>query len=103
MNEMMYMPLMWVIILVTAVLSSIVTTALPYVPKWWDAFKNVIKRKKNTKPAIDATAYFNLQEQIDELKEQLDNVAKNHYRRETNRKNNIRKAVREYLKELQND
>ena len=58
--------------------------------------------RKNTKPAIDATEYFNLQEQIDELREQINNVATNHYRRETNRKNNIRKTVREYLAELRN-
>ena len=133
---MMYMPLIWVIIGGTAILSSIITTALPYVPKWFNAFKHAIKRKKvftNNKPfhlelielqkrvdqhdndfkdmeklalnvmkSGDAN-YEWLTKQVEELKEQMDNVAKNHYTRERNRKSNIRRDVREYLKELQND
>lgn len=74
----------------------------PHVDKLGMLIKQVFTRK-NTKPAIDATSYFSLQQQIDELKEQLDNVAKNHYRREQNRKSNIRRTVREYLAELRNN
>jgi len=42
-----------------------------------------------------------IEKRLTELEGQMDNVAKNSYRRETNRKNNIRREVRDYLKELQ--
>jgi len=101
MNEMIYMPLMWGIILGTALLSAVVTTALPYVPKWWNALKSRIKRKSNDKDIVDVIIIAQLQERIDELEVQMNNVAENAYRRETNRKNNVRREVRDYLKELQ--
>jgi flagellar motor component MotA len=101
MNEMVYMPLMWGIIVGAALLSAVVTTALPYVPKWWNALKSRIRRKSNDKDIVDVIIIAQLQERIDELEEQMNNVAENAYRRETNRKNNIRREVRDYLKELQ--
>ena len=101
MNEMLTFPFMVAIILGTAVLSSIITTSLPSLGRWFNAFKNAIKRKLTRKPK-PAVYCDDLQSQIDELKEQVNNVATNHYRRETNRKNNIRRAVREYLEELKN-
>jgi hypothetical protein len=101
MNEMIYMPLIWGIILGTALLSAVVTTALPYVPKWWNALKSRIKRKSNDKDIVDVIIIAQLQERIDELEVQMNNVAENAYRRETNRKNNVRREVRDYLKELQ--
>jgi len=77
MNEMIYMPLMWGIILGTALLSAVVTTALPYVPKWWNALKSRIKRKSNDKDIVDVIIIAQLQERIDELEVQMNNVAKN--------------------------
>ena len=70
----------------------------PYVTKVRMHIKQYFTKKKHT-PKVYCD---DLQSQIDELKEQLNNVAENHYRRETNRKNNIRKTVREYLEELRN-
>lgn len=104
MNEMVYMPLMWGIILGTALLSAIVTTALPYVPKWWNALKSRIKRKSNVPTAtdmVDVIIIAQLTERIDDLEEQLNNVIEAKYTRDRNRKNNIRRDVRDYLKELQ--
>ena len=101
MNEIMYMPFMVLVILGTALLSAVITTSLPYVPKWWNAFKSRIIRKSNDKDIVDVIIIAQLQERIDELEEQMNNVAENAYRRETNRKNNIRREVRDYLKELQ--
>jgi hypothetical protein len=104
MNEMVYMPLMWGIVLGTALLSAVVTTALPYVPKWWNALKSRIKRKSNVPEAtdmVDIIIIAQLTERIDDLEEQLTNVVEAKYTRDRNRKNNIRRDVREYLKELQ--
>ncbi len=101
---MMYMPLMWGIILGTALLSAVVTTALPHMGKWWDAFKSRIKRKSNVPEAtdmVDIIIIAKLTERIDDLEEQLTNVVEAKYTRDRNRKNNIRRDVREYLKELQ--
>ena len=101
MNEMIYMPLMWGIILGTALLSAVVTTALPYVPKWWNALKSRIKRKSNATDMVDVIIIAQLTERIDDLQEQVDNLIEIKYNRDRNRKNNIRRDVREYLKELQ--
>lgn len=100
----MYMPLIWGIIVGTALLSAVVTTALPHVPKWWNAFKSRIKRKPNVPKAtdmVDVIIIAQLTERIDDLEEQLNNVIEAKYTRDRNRKNNIRRDVREYLKELQ--
>jgi flagellar motor component MotA len=104
MNEAMYMPFMVLVILGTALLSAVVTTALPYMPKWWNALKSRIKRKPNVPTAtdmVDVIIIAQLTERIDDLEEQLNNVIEAKYTRDRNRKNNIRRDVREYLKELQ--
>ena len=122
MNEMIYMPLMWGIILGTALLSAVITTALPYMPKWWNALKSRIKRKSNTTDIVDVILIAKLTERadkveeivrdlvrytnedekrMDDLQEQINNLAEVKYNRDRNRKNNIRRDVREYFKELQ--
>ena len=101
MNEMVYMPLMWGIVLGTALLSAVVTTALPYVPKWWNALKSRIKRKPTATDMVDVIIIAQLTERIDDLQEQVDNLIEIKYNRDRNRKNNIRRDVRDYLKELQ--
>ncbi len=105
MNEMMYVPFMWVIIVGTALLSAVVTTALPYVPKWWNALKHSIKRKSTPKSSdmdmVDVIIVAKLEERVDDLQEQVNNLVEIKYNRDRNRKNNIRRDVREYLKELQ--
>ena len=98
---MVYMPLMWGIVLGTALLSAVVTTALPYVPKWWNALKSRIKRKSNATDMVDVIIIAQLTERIDDLQEQVDNLIEIKYNRDRNRKNNIRRDVRDYLKELQ--
>ena len=105
MNETMYMPFMVLVILGTALLSAVVTTALPHVPKWWNAFKSRIKRKSTPKSSdmdmVDVILISKLTERVDDLQEQVDNLIEVKYNRDRNRKNNIRRDVREYLKELQ--
>jgi hypothetical protein len=77
--------------------------AQPYVKTLWNAVKTWISREKNNKDIVDILIIAKLQDRIDELEKQINNVAENHYRRETNRKNNIRREVRSYLEELKND
>ena len=105
MNETMYMPFMVLVILGTALLSAVVTTALPHVPKWWNAFKSRIKRKSTPKSSdmdvVDVILIAKLTDRIDDLQKQVDNIIEVKYNRDTNRKYNIRRDVREYLKELQ--
>ena len=104
MNETMYMPFMVLVILGTALLSSVVTTALPHVPKWWNAFKNSIKRKSTPKSSmdmVDVIIVAKLTERVDDLQGQVDNLAERLSTRDTNRKSNTRREVRDYLKELQ--
>ena len=104
-NEMIAMPLVVCLIIGTAFISAIITTALPILPKWWYELKTLISRvftrKSNTTDMVDVILIAQLTERIDELEEQMNNVAENAYRRETNRKNNVRREVRDYLKELQ--
>ena len=104
-NEMMAMPIVVGIIILTALLSAVVTTALPYMPKWWNALKHSIKRKSTPKSSdmdmVDVIIVAKLTERIDELQEQVNNLVEVKYNRDRNRKNNIRRDVRDYLKELQ--
>jgi flagellar motor component MotA len=103
MNEMMYMPLMWLIILGTAILSAVVTTALPSLPKYWNAFKSSIRRvftRKSKMDAVDVIIIAKLQDKIDELEEQVNNLAEVLSTRDKNRKYNTRREVRDYLEEL---
>jgi len=96
MNEMITFPVMVLALLFTAILSSIITTALPYMPKYWYALKNAIKRvftARATTPSSD----------IDDLKKEVNNIAERLATREKHLKGNIRRYVREYLEELKND
>ena len=60
--------------------------------------KRLFSRKER---AIEQHNLEVIVERMNELEEQMNNVAETHFRRETNRKNNIRREVRDYLKELQ--
>ena len=100
---MMAMPIVVGLIIFTAFLTTIVSTALPYVPKWFNMFKSRIKRKSNATDMVDIIIIAQLTERVNELEEQINNVASNSYNRDKNRKNNIRRDVRDYLKELQNN
>ena len=106
MNEMLTLPLFVILLLFTAILSSIITTMLPV---YWNAFKSSIKRKfTRRRKANDCSMLANtnrieigvLKLRVDDLEKQIDNLAKNHYTREKNKKHNIRKEVRAYLEEL---
>ena len=104
MNEMLAMPSVVLLILGTAFISAVITTALPSLPNYWNALKNSIKRvftRKSDMDVVDVIIIAKLQERIDELQEQVNNLVEVKYNRETNRKNNIRREVRDYLKELQ--
>lgn len=68
--------------------------AMPYVSMLRNAFKSRIKREKNT-ITLDRVAIEDLQSQIDNLAERLAT-------RERNRKNNLRRDIRDYLEELKN-
>ena len=92
------------LIIITAVSTCALTLSVPVLKQVFNAFIDIIKRRFTRKPKmdmVDVILISKLSERIDELEEQMDNVAKNSYRRETNRKNNIRREVRDYLKELQ--
>jgi hypothetical protein len=88
-------------IITTAVTTYIFTLAVPVVKQKWNAFKYAKKRTKTPDCALMEHNIEVLVEKVNELEEQMSNVAQNAYRRETNRKNNIRREVRDYLKELQ--
>ena len=90
------------IIILACVLTLIFRESTPYVIGWFKRVKSTKKRKSNV-DILDILQYERLTKRVDELEEQLNNVAKNHYTREVNRKNNVRKVVREYLSELKND
>jgi hypothetical protein len=75
------------------------------VPKWYNALKSRIKRKptpkSNATDIVDVILIAKLTERVDDLQEQVDNLIEVKYNRDRNRKNNIRRDVRDYLKELQ--
>ena len=99
---MMAMPVVVVLIVGTAFLTAIVSASLPRMGKWFNALKSRIKRKSNATDIVDIIIISKLTERVDELEEQLTNLAEVKYNRDKNRINNIRRDVREYLKELQN-
>ena len=68
--------------------------AMPYVSMLRNAIKSRIRREKNT-ITLDRVAIEDLQSQIDNLAERLAT-------RERNRKNNLRRDIRDYLEELKN-
>ena len=91
------------LLVLTGVGSSIMTL---YAPAMVRGIKRSFTRKKRT-PNVDCTLLQHnieeLVEKMNELETQINNIIEVKYRREQNRKNNIRREVREYLKELQND
>ncbi len=84
-------------IITTVVLTYTFTLAGPYVKNKWNAFKRAKKHRQHTQSNTD------ISKRLDDLQSQIDNLVEVKYNRDTNRKNNIRRDVREYLKELQND
>ncbi len=124
MNEMTMFPFMVGLILSTAILSSLITTALPTLIQRWSTFRHNIKRKFTRKPKtieqhnveVLVEKVNELEEvgkkivykqmkhvnQIDDLQTQVNNLAERLATRDTNKKNNIRRATREYLEELKN-
>ena len=99
---MMAIPVVVGLIIFTAFLTSIVSASLPRMGKWYNAFKSRIKRKSNATDIVDIILIAKLTERVDELQEQLNNVVETKQVANRNRKNNIRRDVREYLQELQN-
>ena len=103
----MIVPFMWFMIVFTAILSSVVTSALPYMPKYWYMIKMRIRRVFTPKPKVvidmDKIALEQAWDKIKELDIQVNNLAEKVATKDKNRKSNIRRDVREYLKELQND
>ena len=97
MNEMLAFPFVVFLIVFTALLSSIVTSALPYMPKYWYAIKMRIRRVFTPKPKYNTDR---LEKRVSELEEQLNNLAEKVATKDKNRKHNIRRDVREYLAEL---
>ena len=87
------------IIILACVLTLTFREITPYVIRWFKRVKPQKKRKSNV-DILDILQYERLTKRVSELEEQLNNVAKSHYVREANRKNNVRKSVREYLEEL---
>ncbi len=67
----------------------------PYMKAVWQWVKSHIPHRKNTQSTT------NYQQQIDDLQSQIDNIIEVKYQREQNRKNNVRREVRDYLKDLQ--
>jgi len=101
MNEIMYFPALVALLFFTAIVSSIITTSLPHMGKWFTALKSAIKRRFTRKPK--ANVYCDdLSKRIDDLEEQINNVSKSRYNREKNRDAKVKKIVIEYLKQLKN-
>ena len=88
-------------IIITAVTTYIFTLSVPYMKAKWNAFKYVKKRTKTPDCALMEHNIEVLVERVNELEEQLNNIIEVKYTRERNRKHNIRREVRKYLKELQ--
>ena len=90
MNTIYYLTLL----VLTAIGSSIMTA---YAPAMLARLKRLFTRTKHQTQNVSCVV---LEARITELKTQIDNVAANNYRREQNRKSNIRREVRDYLEEL---
>ena len=90
-------------LVLTGVGSSIMTL---YAPTMVAHIKRLFTRKKRTPQPDCSLMEHNIEvlvEQINDLQQQINNLVEIKYNRDRNRKNNIRRDVREYLKELQND
>ncbi len=84
-------------IITTVIITYTTMVSIPHVKKYFKSIKSRLKRRQHTQPNMD------LSKRLDDLQSQIDNLVEVKYNRDTNRKNNIRRDVREYLKELQND
>lgn len=90
-------------LVLTGVGSSIMTL---YAPTMVAHIKRLFTRKKRTPQPDCSLMEHNIEvlvEQVNDLQQQVNNLVEVKYNRDRNRKNNIRRDVREYLKELQND
>jgi len=87
------------IIILSCVLTLIFRESTPYVIRWFKSIKSRKKRKSNV-DILDILQYERLTKKMGELEEMMNEVAANSYRREQNRKNNIRREIRDYLEEL---
>ncbi len=83
-------------IITTVIITYTTMVSIPHVKKYFKSIKSRLKRRKHTQPNTD------ISKRLDDLQSQIDNLVEVKYNRDTNRKNNIRRDVREYLKELQN-
>jgi len=90
------------IIILACVLTLIFRESTPYVIRWFKSIKSTKKRKSNV-DILDILQYERLTKRIDELEEQLNNVAERLATRDANRKHQVRREVREYLESLKND
>ena len=89
-------------LVLTGVGSSIMTL---YAPTMVAHIKRLFTRKKRTPQPDCSLMEHNIKvlvEQVNDLQQQVNNLVEVKYNRDRNRKNNIRRDVREYLKELQN-
>lgn len=85
------------LLLLTAVLSSIITSSLPALKH---VFKRVLQRSKRKSPKVSIA---DLEARINTLEHNLDNVAEVVARREKNMKSKVRTEVNNYLTQLKND
>lgn len=90
-------------IFITAITTYSVMAMMPIVKAKWNAFRNAKKRTKTPHDMLMEHNMEELVERMNELEGQINNIIEVKYTRERNRKSNIRREVREYLKELQND
>jgi len=72
----------------------------PYVDVVVMRLKRLFTRKERT---IEQHNLEVIVERVNELEEQINNIIEVKYTRERNRKNNIRREVRDYLAELRSD
>ena len=99
---MIAIPVVVTLILSTTILTAVISASLPTLGRWFKSFKTRIKRKSNATDIVDVILIAKLTERVDDLQEQLNNVVEAKPIASRNRKNNIRRDVREYLQELQN-
>ncbi len=88
---------MWIIYFTLGAISMIIGMIIyPHVLKMRMHIMQYFTRKKHT-PNVYCD---DLQSQINELKEQINNVAERLSTRDTNRKHQVRREIRDYLEEL---
>ena len=92
------------LLVITALGSSVMTH---YAPAMLVRIKRLFTRNKVDKHSMLANTnrieIGVLKLRVDELEQQINNLAERQATQGRNRKSNIRRDVREYLKELQND